>query len=211
VWLESRVNNARAILAHLGRDPVLAPLIEQHGPPRLQSVTEPERLFARLVDAIISQQISVRVADAIYGRLEAAMPEGRVSPAGVLGLGEAGLRAVGASGAKARSLLDLSARVAGSELRLERLPELDDDAVVAHLTQVKGIGVWTSHMVLIFALGRPDILPVGDLGFRTAVQRQYALEHLPAPSDLEQIAEPWRPYRSYGTWYLWRSLENAPG
>lgn len=197
-------------LEHLRRDPVLAPLIERHGPPRFQPATEPERLFARLVDAIISQQISVKVADAIMARLEAAMPDRRVSAAAVLSLGEAGLRAVGTSGAKARYLLDLSARVTSGELSLERLPELEDEAVVADLTQVKGIGVWTAHMVLMFALNRPDVLPVGDFGFRTAVKRQYGLEQLPGPSELERISDLWRPYRSYGTWYMWRSLANSP-
>ena len=121
------------------------------------------------------------------------------------------LRGVGLSRAKAAYLRSLAEHVIEGELELDRLNELPDEEVIAQLTAVKGLGPWTAHMFLIFHLRRPDVLPVGDLGVRRAVQLAYGMEDLPPAAELERIAEPWRPYRSLASLYLWRSLDNEPG
>lgn len=121
------------------------------------------------------------------------------------------LREVGLSRAKARYLRSLAEHVLAGKLELERLDELPDEEVSAQLTDVKGLGQWTADMFLIFHLRRPDVLPVGDLGIRRAVQIAYGLDGLPTPAELAQIAEPWRPHRSLASLYLWSSLDNAPG
>lgn len=117
------------------------------------------------------------------------------------------LRSVGFSQQKASYLLDLTERVASEEVNLRTIQRKSDEAVIAQLTQVKGIGVWTAQMFMIFALARLDVLPVGDLGIRSAIQKQYGLEDLPGPAEIKAIAQPWRPYASIASWYLWRSLE----
>jgi DNA-3-methyladenine glycosylase II len=108
-------------------------------------------------------------------------------------------------------LRDLAERIADGRLDLKRLVELPDEDIVAALTEIKGVGPWTAEMFLIFNLGRPDVISTGDLGIRRAVQIAYGLDELPGPTDLQRIAEPWRPHRTLGCLYLWRSLDNAPG
>ncbi|HMA34695.1 MAG TPA: DNA-3-methyladenine glycosylase [Chloroflexia bacterium] len=194
--------------AHLrAADPVLAGLITAHGACTL--TPEPD-LFAALADSIISQQISVKAADAILRRFRALLPTGALDPAAILALPEASIRAAGLSGAKVVYIRDLAAHVVDGRLDLGALATAPDDAVITALTAVKGIGRWTAEMFLIFALGRLDVLPVGDLGLRRAVQRRYALPDLPTPAFLITLATPWRPYRSVATWYLWRSLAEGP-
>ncbi len=121
------------------------------------------------------------------------------------------LRDAGLSWPKVSYVRDLAERVADGELDLEQIAQLSDDEVVERLTEVKGIGRWTAEMFLIFHLGRPDVLPVGDLGIRRAAQLTYGLDELPDPEQLERIAEPWRPHRTLACLYLWRSLHNEPG
>ncbi len=121
------------------------------------------------------------------------------------------LRGVGLSRNKASYLRSLAEHVISGELELDRLTDLPDEEVMAQLTAVKGLGPWTAHMFLIFHLGRPDVLPVGDLGVRRAAQLAYGMEELPTVAELETLAEPWRPYRSLASLYLWRSLDNEPG
>jgi DNA-3-methyladenine glycosylase II len=133
-----------------------------------------------------------------------------LAPAPVLALGEEKVRAAGLSGAKARTILDLAGRASDGRLPLEQLGQMADDDIFARLTEVRGIGVWTAEMFLIFGLGRPDVLPVADLGLRAGVQERYGLEGLPRPAALRAIAEPWRPYRSIATWYVWRSRGFVP-
>jgi DNA-3-methyladenine glycosylase II len=190
------------------RDPVLKQLIKTVGPCTLQpGGAEP---FLVLVRSIVAQLISTKAAATIYARLEsAAGPEG-VGPEALLALGEESIRATGLSGAKARALLDLAGRAQSGELPLACLPELSDEEVVAHLVPVRGIGVWTAEMFLIFHLGRLDVLPVDDLGLRAGAQQQYGLPELPGKARLRELAEPWRPYRSVATWYLWRSRGAVP-
>src|SRR6266704_2309017 len=161
--------------AHLSSiDPVMAGAIARVGPCTL---APNPNVFETLVDAIISQQISVKAADA--------------------------LRAAGLSLQKTRYILDLTGRVASRELELERLSELDDEAVITELIAVKGIGRWTAEMILMFSLGRPDVLPVDDLGFQEGVREAYGLESRPTRKELLERGEAWHPYRSIATWYMW--------
>lgn len=196
-------------LAHLrAADPVLREIIDRVSP--LEMTLEPD-LWWSLVDAIASQQLSVKAASTIVGRVAALAPEGRrPGPEEIFATPDDRLRACGLSGAKTRYVKDLAARWLDGSLRQEEIPHLPDEEVIAVLTQVKGIGRWTAEMVLMFTLGRPDVLPVDDLGLRNAVQRAYALPERPLKDELTRIAEPWRPWRTVASRYLWRSLNNTP-
>ncbi|HEY7066868.1 MAG TPA: DNA-3-methyladenine glycosylase [Chloroflexota bacterium] len=193
-----------AALAHLrAADAVLARLITAVGPTAVRH--EPD-YFAALVSAMLGQQISVAAASAIRGRLAARVgPDQPLTPAALLALSHDDLRAIGFSRAKELYLTDLAAKVASGGVDLADVDQLPDEAVIAMLTQIKGIGRWTAEMFLIFSLGRPDVLPVDDQGFRSRVRRHYGLAALPKAAELRALAEPWRPYRTFGTWYLWRS------
>jgi len=163
------------------------------------------------VRAIVGQQLSVAAARTIYGRLIARFGDRPPTPQEILEDDPEKLRAAaGLSRAKVGFLRSLAEHVLSGELELERLDLLPDEEVIAELTAVKGIGLWSAHMFLMFHLERPDILPVGDLGIRRAIERAYGLPELPLPTQIEQIAEPWRPHRSLACRYLWRSLENEP-
>ncbi len=202
-------------LAHLKRsDPVLAELIERAGPlPDLRS-GRPDREdhYGALVRAIVGQQLSVLAARAIYGRLLDRFRGRPPTPEQILAEEPEELRAaVGLSRAKVTFLRSLAEHVVSGELELERLGELADEAVIAELVAVKGIGEWSAHMFLLFHLERPDVLAVGDLGVRRAIERAYRLPELPSAPEVEQIGLPWRPYRSLACRYLWRSLQNEPG
>jgi DNA-3-methyladenine glycosylase II len=186
-----------------GIDPIMAKAIERVGPCTL---TPNPHLFETLVDAIISQQISVKAADAIMGRLRSVLhaeASGMVSPEALLSLEEDTLRTVGLSPQKIRYIRDLTERVASGQLDLERLSELDDESVITELVKVKGIGRWTAEMMLIFSLGRPDVLPVDDLGFMEGVREAYSLEARPTAKEMRARGEVWRPYRTFATWYMW--------
>jgi DNA-3-methyladenine glycosylase II len=192
-------------ISHLKRaDPILAEIIGRVGEYRIQ-FREPR--FATLVRSIVYQQLSGRVASVIYGRLEEALG-GSVTPEGVLKLRPARMRKLGLSAQKTAYIRDLARHTRDGKLDFEELPGLADEEVIARLTQVKGIGVWTVHMFLIFALRRPNVLPTGDLGIRNAIRKAYALEEPPRPKEVEALAERWHPYCSVASWYLWRSLEN---
>lgn len=186
-------------------DPVLRTLIDRAGPYTIQYHPP---VFATLARSIVSQQLSGRAAAAIWRRLEAAAGSRRLTPAAVTALDDGALRACGLSGAKVASIRDLARRTGAGEIRFRALAALPDGEVIARLTPVRGVGVWTAHMFLIFALRRPDILPTGDLGIRNAMARAYGLPAPPAPGEMERIAAPWQPWRSAASWYLWRSLEN---
>jgi DNA-3-methyladenine glycosylase II len=198
---------ARRLLCR--RDPVMGALIRRHGACGLAEAqhTDP---FTALAHAIISQQLSSRAASTIAGRFD-ALCAGRPTPGAVAAVSDAQLRAAGLSGQKIRYMRDLCARVEDDSLPLHRLEALADDQVIEALTRVTGIGRWTAEMFLMFRLHRPDVLPVGDLGIVKAVQRAYRLRKIPNAARLEEIGEPWRPYRSVACWYLWASLDNAPG
>jgi DNA-3-methyladenine glycosylase II len=184
-------------------DPVLADIIDRVGPYRLR-VTESS--FHGLAQSIVSQQLSGRAADTIFGRLTALACH-PLTPESVLCLTSEQMRACGLSKQKSAYVLDLAAKTAAGTLDFAALAALPDDKVITRLTSVKGIGVWTAHMYLIFALGRPDILPVGDLGIRNAMRRHYRLRNPVTPAKMERVAAKWRPWRSVASWYLWRSLD----
>ncbi len=193
---------------------MLAALIELVGPLGDPREGRPDRgeHYGALVRAIVGQQLSVAAARTIYGRLIARFGDRPPTPQEILEDDPEELRAAaGLSRAKVGFLRSLAEHVLSGELELERLDLLPDEEVIAELTAVKGIGLWSAHMFLMFHLERPDILPVGDLGIRRAIERAYGLPELPLPTQIEQIAEPWRPHRSLACRYLWRSLENEPG
>lgn len=192
-------------LAHLrAADPKLVPVIEAVGAYTLQPQAHG---FGTLVQAIISQQISVKAAASIGDRLRQYV--GELTPPRLLELSPDTLRGLGLSYQKARYMLDLAAKVQDGMVDLAHIEQLPDEEVITQLVQVKGIGRWTAEMYLIFALARPDVLPVDDLGLRQGVQRLYQLPELPVAATVRAIAEPWRPFRSVATWYLWRNLSLA--
>ena len=195
----------RKAILHLKKsDPVLASLIGRVGAYKMQ-YRDPG--FETLVRSIVYQQLSGRVARVIFDRLVAAVPGGKLTPAGILKLTPAKMRKCGLSKQKTAYIRDLARKTARGKVNFEALRRLPDDAVIACLTEVKGIGVWTAQMFLIFALKRPDILATGDLGVRAAIRKAYQLEELPLPQQVEELALAWRPYSSVAVWYLWRSLE----
>jgi DNA-3-methyladenine glycosylase II len=192
------------------RDPVMRDLIRAHGRCGLAR-SHREDPFVALVEAIVWQQLSGKAAATIYGRLLARLETARPTPQGILELGVDEMRSVGLSGAKTAYIRDLAAQVAGGTVHLEALQLLDDEGVIAELTKVKGIGRWTAEMFLIFRLQRPDVFPAGDLGIVNAIRRAYRLRKPPSHAKLQRLAEPWRPYRSIASWYLWQSLDVQPG
>ncbi len=210
----ARKGSPRKALAHLrASDPVLAGVIELAGPLPGGRDGRPEREdhYGALVRSIVGQQLSVLAARAIYGRLTARFGDRPPTPQEILADDPEELRAAaGLSRAKVGFLRSLAEHVLSGVLELERLDELSDDDVIAELVAVKGLGTWTAHMFLMFHLERPDVLAVGDLGIRRAIERAYGLDELPQAAEIEEIAEPWRPYRTLACRYLWRSLQNEP-
>jgi DNA-3-methyladenine glycosylase II len=206
-------SDSRAV-AHLSAgDPVLARLIVATGPLPDPRDGRPARddHYGALVRAIVGQQLSVHAARAIYGRLTERFSGRPPTPAEILAEDPEALRAAaGLSRAKVGFLRSLAEHVVSGELELERLEEMDDEEVMAELVAVKGLGTWSAHMFLMFQLERPDVLPVGDLGIRRAIERAYRLDTLPEAAEIERIAAPWRPYRTLACRYLWRSLQNEP-
>jgi DNA-3-methyladenine glycosylase II len=205
-----------AAVEHLRRsDPVMAEIIERVGPCELGSRTDrggPARdHYGALLRAIVGQQLSVSAARSIHGRLTDRFGGRTPSPAELLADDPDELRAAaGLSRAKVLFLRDLAERLETRELVLGDLDQLSDEEVSARLLEVKGIGQWTADMFLIFHLGRPDVLPVGDLGIRRAAMIAYGLRKLPQPARLVKLGRPWRPWRSVASWYLWASLRAVP-
>jgi DNA-3-methyladenine glycosylase II len=187
-------------------DPHLRAIIDRIGPCRL----EPHRdRFGALVRSIISQQISSKAAMSINQRLVALGGDPH-HPSRLIELGEASLRSVGLSGAKARYVLNLAEAVDSGQVPLETFDDSwDDSAITQSLTAVKGIGVWTAEMFLIFVLNRPDILPASDLGVRVGLRNRHGLVELPTPRECHALAEHWRPYRTIASWYIWRAADTS--
>ncbi|HTP87300.1 MAG TPA: DNA-3-methyladenine glycosylase [Candidatus Acidoferrales bacterium] len=189
---------------HLSRnDPVLSQIIERVGKYRIR-FREPN--FETLVKAIVFQQLSGKVANVIYQRLLAGVG-GSMTPLEILRMRPDRMRRLGLSKQKTTYIRDLARHARDRRVEFEALAALPDHEVIERLTQVRGIGVWTVHMFLIFALRRNDVLPTGDLGIRNAIRKAYGLEQLPTPAEMEEMAGKWRPYCSVASWYLWRSLE----
>jgi DNA-3-methyladenine glycosylase II len=191
------------------RDPVLGAAVKRIGPCGLAARQRHDHLTA-LIGAIVSQQLSTRAAATIFGRFVALFPDGAIPGAAAIhALEDQALRGVGLSGQKVGYLRDLCARIGDQRLVLDELDALADEQVIERLTAVKGFGRWTAEMFLMFRLHRPDVLPVGDLGIVTAIQRLYGLRKRPDPKRILKIGEPWRPYRSVASWYLWQTLAEA--
>lgn len=185
-----------------GADPVMKGLVERYGRCRLDEAQR-EVSFDALVRSIVCQQLSSKAAATIYGRFVEAIGGAGPDPESILSTPEERLREAGLSRQKATYLRDLAGRVTDGSVCLGDLHERSDDEVIDELTRVKGIGPWTAQMFLIFHLGRLDVLPVGDLAVRESARGAYELETL-SPAELRELAEPWRPYRSVASWYLWR-------
>ncbi len=194
-----------AAVRHLRRaDPHLRAIIDRIGPCLLEPYAD---RFSALVRSIVSQQISSKAARSINLKLIAIGGDPH-SPERLIELGETRLRSVGLSGPKARYVLNLAGAVAAGEVPLDEFDDTwDDEAIIESLTAVKGIGVWTAEMFLIFVMNRPDVLPAGDLGVRSALRQRHGLNELPAPRDCHALAESWRPYRTVASWYIWKGTD----
>ena len=196
----------RTAIRHLQRvDPVLAEIIRRVGPYRL-AAREPT--FETLARSIAFQQLSGKAARTIFERLKQAAGS-KFTAASFLKLSPEQLRACGLSRQKIASLTDLAEKVAQRRISFRRLTDMEDEEVIEHLSQVRGVGVWTVQMFLMFALQRPNVLPTGDLGIRSAVRKAYGLTDMPKPTEVAVIAEKWHPYCTVASWYLWRSLEGG--
>jgi DNA-3-methyladenine glycosylase II len=208
------MSSARKQLA--ASDPTMATLIERVGKIdlatrlRRRSEERPADAYGALLRAIVGQQLSTKAARTIYGRILELFDGTTPTPEQLLEAEEGDLRAAGLSGRKVEYVRDLASHVIAGELELERLPELSDEEAIEEIVAVRGLGLWTAEMFLIFHLERPDVLSGGDLGIRKAVQIEYELEEMPTPTRVLEIGETWRPHRSLASLYLWESLANAP-
>lgn len=197
----------RSAVRHLRRsDPILARVVAGHGPHRFELRTGGSH-FDAIARAIVSQQLSVKAASTIHARFRELYDGAGGAPGVVARIPEKRLREAGLSRQKISYIQDLAKRVTSGELDLDRIDEMSDDELVARLTAVKGVGTWTAQMFLMFRLGRPDVLPVLDLGIQKAIQRAYGLRKRPSARQMEKIGRAWAPYRTIACWYLWRSLD----
>lgn len=201
----------QAAVLHLKEhDAVLAGVIEAIGLPSFSAHTN---YYEALVGSIISQQLSVKAADTIEKRFIGLFGGPSFpSPEQILEKDVEQLRSVGISRQKASYILDLATKVIDGTIEFEHLDSLSNDAIIAELTKVKGIGVWTVHMFLMFCMGRTDVLPIGDLGIKNGIQKLYELTTSPTPDEITQhaIKYSWHPYESIASWYIWKSLDNVP-
>jgi DNA-3-methyladenine glycosylase II len=190
-------------------DPAMSALVRRLGPlgHEARRRGRPDDAYGSLVRSIVGQQLSTKAARSIYARITGFFGGRAPSPEEMLAVSEETLRSCGLSGRKVLYLRDLTARVLNGSLDLEELEKVGDEEVRSRITAVKGLGPWSADMFLIFHLGRPDVLPVGDLGIRRAAARIYGLATMPGPEELEELARPWRPHRSLACLYLWESLD----
>jgi 3-methyladenine DNA glycosylase/8-oxoguanine DNA glycosylase len=198
---------AAAVSELAAADPVMAGLVRRHGPPPPRRPVPATRRFGDLARTVVYQQLAGRAAAAIHGRFVDAL-DGDVSADRVLATPGAVLRSCGLSGSKSASILDLADKVVSGEVALDRIGRLSDDAVVDHLTVVRGVGPWTAQMFLMGTLGRLDVWPVGDYGVRAGFARAWGRDEVPAPRELAVLGEPFRPYRSLVAWYCWRAADD---
>lgn len=194
---------------HLLQDPVLAPTIKQTG---LPTITPHHNYYSRLIESIISQQLSVKAAASIQQRFKALFDSPTPDPEALLQVSDEQLRAVGLSRAKINYIRDLARHIIEGVLQFDHFEELSNEEIIRELINVKGIGEWTAHMFLMFAMGRLDILAVGDLGIRNGIKKLYELPQLPLPAEVTRIAEQnhWHPYETAACWYIWHSFDNPP-
>jgi DNA-3-methyladenine glycosylase II len=202
-WSERQISMRKAIHHLRKSDPVLSVIIKSVGSYKM-NYDDPA--FASLAEAIVYQQLHGKAAATIFKRLTdlTGLP---LTPQGILKLSEEQMRGAGLSKQKLSYLRDLAAKAASGEVDFAKLPDLPDDEVIKELTKIKGIGVWTAQMFLMFSLQRPNVLPTGDLGIQMAIRKHYRKRKLPKPAQMEKIAKCWEPYRSVACWYLWRSLD----
>jgi len=194
----------RKAINHLKKSgPVMAAIIERMGPCLIE-YGPPE--FHSLAEAIVYQQLNGKAAVTIFERF-AALAGKPLTPEGIQKLTDEQMRSAGLSKQKSSYLRDMADRAASGQLDFSKLHELPDDEVIKHLTQVKGVGVWTAQMFLMFTLKRPNVLPTGDFGVQMAIKRHYNKRKMPKPEQMEKIAKPWEPYRSIACWYLWKSMD----
>lgn len=193
----------RAILHLKKSDPVLAAIIERIGPYRIEYG---DPTFHSLAEAIVYQQLNGKAAVTIFKRF-ADLAGNPITPQGILKLTDEQMRAVGLSKQKSSYLKEMAERAIRGELDFSRLGNMTDAEVIEHLTQVKGVGVWTAQMFLMFTLKRPNVLPTGDYGIQNAIRKHYRKRKLPRPAHMEKIAKSWEPYRSVACWYLWKSMD----
>ena len=193
-------------ITHLRRsDPVMAKIIARVGPPQL---AELQPNFETLARSITFQQLHGKAASTIFARVKKAVGRSFTATAFLKADAET-LRACGLSRQKLASLIDLAEHVVSRKINFKKLPALENEAVLEALTQVRGVGVWTAQIFLMFALQRPNVLPLGDFGVRNAVRHASGLKEMPKAAELEKIAEPWHPYCTVASWYLWRSLDGS--
>jgi DNA-3-methyladenine glycosylase II len=203
--------NYTASVRYLKRiDPILAGVIESIGPCRIRVVAEGSH-FQALTRSIVYQQLSGKAAATILSRVQALFPNGVATPEAVQATSDEKLRAAGLSRQKIAYLRDLSSKVSSGDLPLDTVHTMDDDDLIDHLVQVKGIGRWTAQMFLMFRLGRRDVLPELDLGIQNAIQRAYRMRKRPTPKQVKRIGAKWAPHSTVACWYLWRSLDNGGG
>jgi len=204
---EREAEKAASYLA--GQDPILAPVIGRIG---FCTIRPHKNYYQELVDSIISQQLSVYAARSIEGRFRDLFGGEFPSAEQILTTDVETLRGLGFSYAKGRYVLDLAQHVVDGKVKFGQLDSLTNDAVIAELTAVKGIGEWTAHTFLMFCMGRSDVLPVGDLGIRNGIRKLYGFENAPTPQQITELAlkNHWHPYESVASWYVWQSLDNAP-
>lgn len=191
------------------QDPILAPIIADSG---LAEFTPHTDYYAALVNSIIGQQLSVKAAASIKARFKDLFGGNLPTPEAILDKSTEDLRGVGFSGAKVKYVRDLAEHILDGRIQFDDLDTLSNQEIIAKLTDVKGVGEWTVHMFLMFCMGRLDVLPTGDLGIRNGVRALYGFEQAPTPLQVAEIAEQhgWHPYESVASWYVWRSLDNAP-
>jgi len=204
--------SSKAVATLREADPVMARLVDEHTAVVRGDLERepPGDAYGTLVRAIVGQQLSSKAAATIYGRVLELFDGHTPTPKQLLKVAPDKLRAAGLSRAKGDYLRDLAQHVEDGSLELELLQELPDEEVAAQLTAIKGLGQWTADMFLIFHLGRPDVLPVGDQGIRRAIQVEYGLRKLPDAKRMRKLAKPWQPYRTLACLYLWSSLDNTP-
>jgi DNA-3-methyladenine glycosylase II len=203
-------NKLEQAATHLStNDPVLAPVIAQYGLPTIMPHTN---YYQDLVESIIGQQLSVKAAGTIRDRFKALFGGQLPSPEEILTKDVDTLRSVGFSRAKAVYVRDLAQHIIDGKVKFDHLPGLSNEAIIAELTDVKGVGEWTVHMFLMFCMGRMDVLAYGDLGIKNGVRYLYGLDHAPSPQEIKDLAEQnnWHPYESIACWYVWQSLDNKP-
>ncbi len=203
----SELKNAANHLAKY--DPKLAPIIAKAG---LPTFMPHDNYYASLIGSIISQQLSVKAADTIERRFLALFETDLPKPDEILAKSIDELRSAGLSNSKANYIRNLAQHIKDGKLVFSNFKELSNKEIIIELTAVKGIGVWTAHMFLMFCMGRLDVLAVGDLGIRNGIKALYGLKDVPSPQDVEKIAKKnnWHPYETAACWYIWHSLDNAP-